>query len=125
MVPEEALLRPVRPFTAADVRSRDCPIAASAGVYAWYFAAPLPNVPTAGCCEVEGALLLYVGISPKAPPANGRAASRQTLRSRIRYHYRGNDENTCPQRHPNPHRPRRNQQHPPPNSPRKPLQGQR
>ncbi|RNL98558.1 hypothetical protein EFE23_13740 [Micromonospora solifontis] len=35
-------------------------------------------------------MLLYVGISPKAPPSNGRPPSRQTIRSRIRYHYRGN-----------------------------------
>ena len=35
--------------------------------------------------------LLYVGISPKAPPAIGRP-SGQTLRSRVRYHYRGNAE---------------------------------
>jgi hypothetical protein len=41
---------------------------------------------------VEGAVLLYVGISPKAPPADGRRTSRQTLRNRIRYHYGGNAE---------------------------------
>ena len=35
--------------------------------------------------------LLYVGISPKAPSATG-TPSRQTLRSRLRYHYRGNAE---------------------------------
>ena len=37
-------------------------------------------------------VLLYVGISPKEPPRDGRAGSRQTLASRIRYHYRGNAE---------------------------------
>jgi hypothetical protein len=31
-----------------------------------------------------------VGISPKAPPTNGSRPSRQTIRGRIRYHYRGN-----------------------------------
>jgi hypothetical protein len=35
--------------------------------------------------------LLYVGIAPKAPPAFG-TPSRQTLRSCVRYHYRGNAE---------------------------------
>ena len=35
--------------------------------------------------------LLYVGISPKPPPITG-TPSRQTLRTRIRYHYRGNAE---------------------------------
>jgi hypothetical protein len=34
--------------------------------------------------------LLYGGIAPKAPPANGRPASQQTLRTRTRYHYTGN-----------------------------------
>lgn len=36
--------------------------------------------------------MLYVGISPRKPPANGRPPSSQTLRSRIRYHFRGNAE---------------------------------
>jgi hypothetical protein len=36
--------------------------------------------------------MLYVGISPKASPKNGKPPSRQTLRSRVRYHYCGNAE---------------------------------
>ncbi|RNM00992.1 GIY-YIG nuclease family protein [Micromonospora solifontis] len=92
MVPEEALLRPARLYSAEEVRGRGCPIPASAGVYAWYFTSPPPGVPTEGCHRWDGAALLYVGISPKAPPMNGRAASRQTIRSRVRYHYRGNAE---------------------------------
>jgi len=47
-------------------------------------------IPTGGCVRADGSVLLYVGISPKAPPKNGRAPSQQTVRSRIRYHYRGN-----------------------------------
>lgn len=35
---------------------------------------------------------MYVGISPKRPPNNGAAASRQNLRTRLTYHYRGNAE---------------------------------
>ncbi|MEN3539644.1 GIY-YIG nuclease family protein [Microbispora sp. ZYX-F-249] len=92
MAPEEALLNPVRLYKAEEIRSRDCPIPAAAGVYAWYFTSPPPNVPLEGCHERDGAVLLYVGISPKAPPMNGRAPSRQTIRSRVRYHYRGNAE---------------------------------
>jgi hypothetical protein len=58
----------------------------SPGVYAWFFD-PIPDdVPAAGCVTREGANLLYVGISP------GRTPSTQTLRSRVRYHYRGNPE---------------------------------
>jgi hypothetical protein len=42
-------------------------------------------------CHRDGDLdLLYVGISPKEPPANGRAPSRSTLRQRLRTHYAGN-----------------------------------
>jgi hypothetical protein len=37
-------------------------------------------------------VLLYVGISPDRPPANGRPASSQTIATRIRYHYTGNAE---------------------------------
>jgi hypothetical protein len=47
-------------------------------------------VPVSGCRKQHEAALLYVGISPKAPPSNGRPPSRQTIRSRIRSHYRGN-----------------------------------
>ena len=50
------------------------------------------GVPTANCVQHSGATLLYVGISPSAPPANGKRPSRQSLLHRIRYHYRGNAE---------------------------------
>ena len=38
----------------------------------------------------DGRTLLYGGIAPKAPPADGRPASQQSLRHRIRYHFTGN-----------------------------------
>jgi hypothetical protein len=44
-------------------------------------------VPTSDCVERYGGHLLYVGISPST---NRNPQSRQTLRSRIRYHFRGN-----------------------------------
>ncbi|RQX13364.1 hypothetical protein DDE19_25835 [Micromonospora ureilytica] len=90
MVPEEALLHPARLYRAEELRRRDCPIPAAAGVYAWYFTSPPSLVPLPGCHARDGAVLLYVGISPKAPPGNGCPPSRQTIRGRIRYHYRGN-----------------------------------
>ena len=40
----------------------------------------------------DGLPLLYVGISPKAPPIGGGPASTQNLYKRIRYHYTGNAE---------------------------------
>jgi hypothetical protein len=66
------------------------PGAAAAGVYAWYFDRVPPGVPVDGCHIVDNAHLLYVGISPKADPANGGAPSRQTVRRRLRQHFRGN-----------------------------------
>jgi hypothetical protein len=75
--------------------SRGCgtsgPIPAEPGVYAWYFReTPDPRINLADVHHADGLPLLYVGISPKQPPANGMPASRQSLRSRVLYHYRGN-----------------------------------
>jgi len=79
-------------LTRAEVVARPCPIPDVAGVYGWWFD-PIPDgVPAAGCVHCDGSTLLYVGISPKSPPRNGASTSRQTIRSRIRYHYTGNAE---------------------------------
>ena len=86
----DPLLHPARLWTRAEVLARPSPVPATPGIYAWYFL-PLPiAVDTSRGVEVDGWRLLYVGISPKPPPANGTAASRQQLRSRLRQHYRGN-----------------------------------
>lgn len=86
------LLRPGRTFTREEVLSRPCPVPAAPGVYAWYFDEAPPGVPLDGCHKTKSGWLLYVGISPKAPPMNGTAPSSQTLRRRLTYHYRGNAE---------------------------------
>lgn len=84
------LLNPERLFTRAEVLDRPSPVPASPGVYAWYFD-QIPNrVPVDGCFTAHGQTLLYVGISPKRPSADGLKMSKQTLRKRVRYHYRGN-----------------------------------
>jgi hypothetical protein len=44
---------------------------------------------TSHCVKFNGLTLLYAGISPKKPPIVGNP-SKQNLRKRIRYHYRGN-----------------------------------
>jgi len=72
------------------VLQRPCPVPRGPGVYGWYFKELPYPIDTRGCVVLADLTLLYVGISPKAPPRNGRAESRETLRSRIRYHYRGN-----------------------------------
>jgi hypothetical protein len=86
----ERLLHPAAVWTRDQVLVRPSPIPAEPGVYAWYFDDQLPDVPLDGCHTTDYGVLLYVGISPKAPSSNGVAPSRQSLRSRIRYHYRGN-----------------------------------
>ena len=74
------------------VLARPSPVPRSPGIYAWYFASIPPGVDPAGCQQVDGLTCLYVGISPKEPPTNGRAPSRGTLRQRLQTHYAGNAE---------------------------------
>jgi hypothetical protein len=86
----DPLLHPARLWSQAEVLAHPSPVPATPGIYAWYFP-PLPiATDCGGCVEVDGWRLLYVGISPKPPPANGAPASRQQLRSRLRQHYAGN-----------------------------------
>jgi hypothetical protein len=81
------------PLYASDaVLARPSPVPAIPGVYAWFFRKVPPGVPVDRCLIRDSMPLLYVGISPKAPPTSGAPVSRQTLRSRVRYHYRGNAE---------------------------------
>ena len=78
----DRLLSPAVLHTAAQVCASPSPVPAVAGVYAWYFDGFLPGVPANGCKLAPGAALLYVGISPKAPPVNG-TPSRPTVRHRV------------------------------------------
>lgn len=84
------LLSPATVWTRGEVLTRPSPVPAEPGVYAWYFDEPPPGVPLQGCHTTSDGVLLYVGISPKAPSQNGVRPSRQSIRNRIRYHYRGN-----------------------------------
>lgn len=87
------LLTPQKLHSRAEVLSSPSPVPAEPGVYAWYFDEIPPCVPTTNCIEgPEATRLLYVGISPKAPPKDGSPPSEQNLRKRITYHYRGNAE---------------------------------
>jgi hypothetical protein len=85
------LLAPIKLWTCAEVLARPSPVPASAGVYAWFFDSFPQGVPIDGLVRSAGLALLYVGISPKRPGVFG-SPSRQTLRSRLRYHFRGNAE---------------------------------
>ena len=77
-------------FSRAEALSRPSPVPSEPGVYAWFFREVPTGVPTANCLAREGYTLLYVGISPKAPPRNGGKPSSQNLRKRIRQHLAGN-----------------------------------
>jgi hypothetical protein len=81
-----------RQFGCGEVLMNPCPIPAGPGVYGWWFDDIPPEVPVERCRVSEGRILLYVGISPKRPPTSGRPPSSQTVRSRVKYHYRGNAE---------------------------------
>lgn len=83
------LLAPEKLYDAGAVLGRPSVVPAVPGTYAWYFAQVPAGVPTNGCQRLGEAWLLYVGISPKKPSSDGRM-SRQTMRTRLRYHYRGN-----------------------------------
>lgn len=84
------LLSPERTYSRDEARSRASSIPAGPGVYAWYFDEVPPGVLVQGCIGGDFGTLLYVGIAPKLPPVNGRPASRQHLRQRVRYHFSGN-----------------------------------
>ena len=85
------LLRPKRLWSRHEVLSRPSPVPRSPGVYAWYFQG-LESVPSGTNLRTTDRRLLYVGISPSAPPRNGGAPSAQSLQHRIRYHFAGNAE---------------------------------
>lgn len=86
----EGLLTPRRVYSRGEATSRSSAVPARPGVYAWYFDEVPPGVLTEGCRVGEFGTLLYVGIAPKAPPANGARPSRRHLRQRIGYHFGGN-----------------------------------
>jgi hypothetical protein len=85
------VLKPQRVWSRSEVLATAA-VPAAPGVYGWYFKEVPSGVPTAGCVAHGDLTLLYVGISPKRPPVNGGKPSSQNLRTRIRYHYRGNAE---------------------------------
>jgi hypothetical protein len=86
------LLSPPCIWSRVEILSKENPVPRLPGVYAWFFKQIPPGVPFDGCLtfNTNSMTLLYVCISVKEPPKVGAGSSRQTLRSRIRYHYRGN-----------------------------------
>jgi hypothetical protein len=89
MKPSFPIIPPARLYSRTEVLRRPSPVPAVSGLYAWYFRAVPPHVPTSGCLTFKGYTLLYLGI---APDMANKPNSRSSLRKRIRQHYRGNAE---------------------------------
>lgn len=83
---------PARVFSRQHALAVPAPVPARPGVYGWWFRRWPSPIAADDCSRHRGLALLYVGISPKQPPRNGRPASKQNLAERIRYHYTGNAE---------------------------------
>lgn len=75
-----ALQHPGRLGTRREVLERPSPVPAVAGIYGWHFV-------TAPANQLDSNRLLYVGIAPRHMSNRN---SSQSLRTRIRYHFRGN-----------------------------------
>jgi hypothetical protein len=88
----ETLLNPSKVWSRSEVLSKPCPVPKSPGVYACYFREVPPQLSFHRCIQKFGLTLLYIGISPSAPPRNKKPPSKQTLYDRIRNHFNGNAE---------------------------------
>ena len=87
----DALLHPMRLYSAADCLCRPSPIPTSPGVYAWYFDEVPPGVPVAA---VISAWATHCSMSAsRRRRRRGRPKpSIRTLRNRMRDHFSGNAE---------------------------------
>jgi hypothetical protein len=88
----DSLIYPPKVWSRSELFTTPCPIEKLPGIYSWYFKEIPPYINYANCINYNGMFLLYLGISPKAPPQNGKLPSHQTLYHRIRRHYNGNAE---------------------------------
>lgn len=75
-------------FSPKEINENQGPVPRYAGLYGWWFRAPPPKVDMDGTIQRDGFSLLYVGIAPQRPAANGRT-SKRTLHQRLRNHCRG------------------------------------
>ncbi len=82
------LLQPERLLAAADILDRRTSIPDVGGIYAWWFNAPIRDVPLEGTLHHQSHHLLYVGIAPRQPSAAGNV-SRSTLHKRITRNHLG------------------------------------
>lgn len=76
------LLAPEKLISAADILAKREVVPAVAGLYGWWFDAPLPGVSTEGTLQLSAYRLLYIGIAPRRPSAAG-VGSKSNIRKRI------------------------------------------
>jgi hypothetical protein len=74
----DGLVQPARPWSRDEVLARPSPVPSRPGVYGWYFRELPWPIDTSQCVTWDGCTLLYGGIAPKAPPANGQPASSRS-----------------------------------------------
>lgn len=85
------LLDPHQLWSPAEIL-KPCGVPREPGVYAWYFREIPDGVPYHDCITHQGLTLLYIGIAPTRPFANGKLASARTLANRLREHAQGSSE---------------------------------
>jgi hypothetical protein len=78
-----------RMFSHDEVFAEPCPVPDRPGVFGWWSQTVPAQIDASGCEQRDGLTLLYIGIAPTPPPANGKRPISQDLRKRIRYHFGG------------------------------------
>ena len=74
-------------YTREEVFAEADPVPAAAGAHGWWFREIPGDIDVSRCVQRDGWTLLYVGISPGPPRADGKPQTPQDLRKRIRYHF--------------------------------------
>ncbi len=74
-------------YTRDEVFAEPCPVPGAAGAHGWWFREVPGDIDVTGCEVRDGWTLLYLGISPGPPRADGKPQVPQDLRKRIRYHF--------------------------------------
>ena len=74
-------------YTREEIFAEPSPVPAEPGAHGWWFRDIPGEIDVSGCEQRDGLTLLYVGVSPGPPRADGKPQVPQDLRKRIRYHF--------------------------------------
>lgn len=74
-------------YTRDEIFAEPSPIPAESGACGWWFREIPGEIDVSGCEQRDGWTLLYVGISPGPPRADGKPSVPQDIRKRTRYHF--------------------------------------